>query len=131
MPLILTLRSEKYMHLNVMEHRQVYHLKDTTKQQNVFMVFSKRRLNSLDVFRHSVEKPHNTCIRQLVSTIIFESSYFIGSSEENSFGPPFCVWYSANLFLWIVATFILTNLIVPCLYIDRVKKNPDINHMER
>ena len=34
--------------------------KDKIKQQDVFM-FSKRRLNSPDVFRHSVEKSHNTC----------------------------------------------------------------------
>ena len=27
--------------------------------QDVFMVFPKRTLNSLDVFRHSVEKPRN------------------------------------------------------------------------
>ena len=65
-----------------MEHREGS--KDTVKQQGVFMVFSKRRLNSFDVFRHSVEKPHITCTRQLVSSIIFESPYFIGSSEQNS-----------------------------------------------
>ena len=47
------------------------------------MVFSKRRLNSLDIVRHSVEKPHNTCTTQLVSTIVFENSYFIGNSEQN------------------------------------------------
>ena len=55
--------------------------KDTIKQQDVFMVFS---LNSLDVFRHLVEKPHNTCTTQLVSSVVFESSYFIGNSEQNS-----------------------------------------------
>ena len=60
-PSILTLYKEKYIHLNIVEtQREVYHLKDTIKQQDVFMVFSKRRLNSLDVFRHSVENPHNT-----------------------------------------------------------------------
>ena len=48
------------------------------------MVFSKRRLNSLDVFRHSVEKLHNTCTKQLVKSIVFERSYFIESFEENS-----------------------------------------------
>ena len=65
-------------------HRDVDHLKDTIKQQGVFMVFSKRRLNSLDVFRHSVEKPHNTCTTQLFSSIVFESSYFRGSSQQKS-----------------------------------------------
>ena len=64
--------------------REVYDLQDTIKQQDVFMVFSNRRLNSLDIFRHSVEKPHNTCTTQLISSIVFESSYFIGSSEQNS-----------------------------------------------
>ena len=48
---------------------EIYHLKDTIKQQD--MVFSKRRVNSLNVFRHSVEKPHNTCTTQLVSSIVF------------------------------------------------------------
>ena len=48
------------------------------------MVFSKRRVNFLDVFRNSVKKPHNTFTTQLVSSIVFESSYFIGSSEQNS-----------------------------------------------
>ena len=48
------------------------------------MVFSKRRLNFLDVFRNSVKKPPNTFTTQLVSSIVFESSYFIGSSEQNS-----------------------------------------------
>ena len=46
---------------------------------------SKRRLNSLDVFRHSAEKPHKTCTTQLVSFIVFLwSSYFTGSSVQNS-----------------------------------------------
>ena len=48
------------------------------KQQDVFMVFSKRTLESFDAFRHSVEKLHNTCITQLVSSIVF------GISEQNS-----------------------------------------------
>ena len=39
---------------------------------------------SLDVFRHSVGKPDNTCTTQLVSYIVFESSYFIVSSKQNS-----------------------------------------------
>ena len=47
-------------------------------------MFSKMRVNSLDVFRHSVETPDNTCITKLVSSILFESSYFIGNSEQNS-----------------------------------------------
>ena len=64
--------------------REVYPLTETIKQQDVFMVFSKRRLNSLDVFRYSVENPHNTYTTQLVSSIVFGSSYFIGSSEQNS-----------------------------------------------
>ena len=76
MPSILTLYSEKYT------KRRVYHLKDPIKEKDVFKMFSKRRLNSLGVFRHSVEKPHNST--QLVSSIVFESSYFIGSSEQNS-----------------------------------------------
>ena len=54
------------------------------KAADVFMVFSKRRLNSLDVVRHSVEKPHKTCNTQVVSSIVFESSYCIGSSQQNS-----------------------------------------------
>ena len=58
-------------------------MKDTINQQDVFLVFPKSRLNSLlDVFRHSVERPHNTCPIQLVSSIVFESSYFIGSFEQ-------------------------------------------------
>ena len=82
MPSILTLYKEKHIHLNIMKtYRGVYHLKDVIKQQDVFLVFSKRRLNCLDVFRHSVEKPHKTCTTQLVSSTVFESSYFIGSSE--------------------------------------------------
>ena len=48
------------------------------------MVFLKRRMDSLDVFKHLVEKPHNTCTTQLVSSVVFESSYFIGFSEQNS-----------------------------------------------
>ena len=44
----------------------------------------KKRLNSLDVFRHSVERPHKTCTTQLVSSVVFEHSYFIGSSKQNS-----------------------------------------------
>ena len=62
-----------------MEHREGS--KDTVKQQGVFMVFSKRRLNSFDVFRHSVEKP---CTTQPVSSIVFESSYITESSKQNS-----------------------------------------------
>ena len=46
------------------------------------MVFSKRKLISLDVFRYSVEKPQNTCTRQLLSPMVFESSYFIGNSSK-------------------------------------------------
>ena len=45
--------------------------------------FSKRKLKSLGVFRHSVEKPHTTCITQLVNSIVFESFYCIGSSQQN------------------------------------------------
>ena len=56
------LYSEQYTHLNIRETcREIYHLKDTIKQEDVFMVFSKRTLKSLDVFRHSLEKPYNTC----------------------------------------------------------------------
>ena len=60
------------------------------------MVFSKRRLNSLDVFRHSVEKSRNASTTQLVNSIVYESSYFTGISQQNSekdpqFDPPFCV----------------------------------------
>ena len=64
--------------------REVYYLKDRIKQQDVFIVLSKRKLNSLNVFRHSAEKPHNTCTTQVVSSIVFESSYCIGSSQQNS-----------------------------------------------
>ena len=82
---ILTLYSEKYIPLNIMEtSREVYHLKYTIKQQDAFMAFSKRRLNSLDVFRQSVDKPHNTCTTQLVSSIVIESSYSRRNSEQNS-----------------------------------------------
>ena len=81
MPSILTLYSEIYIHLNVMEtYREVYHLKDAIKQQDAFMVFS---LSFLDVFRQSVEKPHNMQ-HELASSIVFESSYFTGSSEQNN-----------------------------------------------
>ena len=62
----------------------MYHLENSIKQQDVFMVFSKRRLNSLAVVRHSVQKPRNTCTTQLVNSIVFESSYCIGSSEQNN-----------------------------------------------
>ena len=61
-------------------YREVYHLKDALKQQDVFMLLSKRTLKSPDIFMHSVEKPYNTCTAQLVSCIVFESSYCIGSS---------------------------------------------------
>ena len=44
------------------------------KSSRVFIEFSKRRLKSPDVFRHSVEKPHNTCATQLASFVVFESS---------------------------------------------------------
>ena len=64
--------------------KSIYHLKDTVRKEKVFMVFSERRLNSLDVVRHSVEKPHNTRTTQLVSFIVFESSYCIGSSKQKS-----------------------------------------------
>ena len=50
-------------------------------QREVYYVFKK---DSLDAFRQSVEKPHNTSTKQLVSSIVFESSYCIGSSEHNS-----------------------------------------------
>ena len=50
----------------------VYHLKDTTKQQDVFMMLSKRVLKFLNVFRHSVEKPHDTYNTQLE----FECSFY-------------------------------------------------------
>ena len=75
--------------------REVYHLKGTIKQQDVFMVFSKRRLNSLDVLRHSVEKPHNTCTTQLVNSVIF------GSSKQNSYKEfnDLLVWLSN---LWLI-----------------------------
>ena len=79
---ISTLCSEKYIHLNIMEiTREVCHLKDTIKQQDVFLVFSKRRLSS-HVFRHSVEKPHNTYTTQLVSYIVFQSSYVIEATSK-------------------------------------------------
>ena len=42
----------------------------------------KKRLNSLDAFRHLVEKPQNTCTAQPVSSIVFEMSYFIRSSKQ-------------------------------------------------
>ena len=58
------------MHLNVMEtKRDAYHL----------MVFLKKRLDFLDVFRNSVEKADSTCTTQLLSSIVFESAYFIGN----------------------------------------------------
>ena len=93
------------------------------------MVFS---LNSLDVFRYSVEKPHNTCTTQLVSSVVFESSYFIGSSEQNTekefndllVWPSICVWYSTNLFLWRAATVFWQSLILACLYLDKGMKKP-------
>ena len=85
LPSKLILYSKKNIHLIAMETwREIHHLKDTIKQQDVSMVFSKRRLDSLDVFRYSVEKLQNVCTTQLVSSIVFESSYFIRSSEQNS-----------------------------------------------
>ena len=47
------------------------------------MVFSESTLNSLDAYRHSAEKPHNTCTTKLVSSIVFKRSYFIVISEQN------------------------------------------------
>ena len=44
----------------------------------------KKETDSFDVFRHSVEKLHNRCTTQLVSSIAFESPYIIGSSKQNS-----------------------------------------------
>ena len=61
--------------------REVYHLNDIIKQQDVSMVFLNRRLKSLDVFRHSVEKPRTTL---LLSSLVFESSYFVESSAQIS-----------------------------------------------
>ena len=60
----------------------IYHLKDTIKQQDVFMVFLKRRQNSLDVVKHSLEKPHSKYTAQIISSIVFESSYCIGSFKS-------------------------------------------------
>ena len=50
------------------------------KVAKIFMVFSKRRLKFLDVFRNSLEKPHNAYNTQLVSSAKFESCYCIKSS---------------------------------------------------
>ena len=50
------------------------------KVAKVFMAFSKRGLKTLDVFRNSLEKPHNTYNTQLVSSSKFESCYCIRSS---------------------------------------------------
>ena len=50
------------------------------KVAKIFMVFSKRRLKSLDVFRNSLEKPHNAYNTQLVSSAKFEGCYCIKSS---------------------------------------------------
>ena len=47
------------------------------------MVFSESTLNSLDAYRHSAEKPHNTCTTKLVSSIVFKRSYFTVISEQN------------------------------------------------
>ena len=47
-------------------------------------VFKKEIKVSLHFFRHSVVKPHNPCTTQLVSSIVFESSSYIGNSEQNS-----------------------------------------------
>ena len=48
------------------------------------MTFSKKRLNSLDVFKYSLGKPHNTGTTQLVNSIVFKSSFCIGGSEPIS-----------------------------------------------
>ena len=48
------------------------------------MVFSKKRPKSLDVFRHSVEKPHKTWTTQLISSIVLKKSCYIGISKQNS-----------------------------------------------
>ena len=59
------------------------------------MVFSKRRLKSLDVSRHSVEKSFNTCSTKSVSSIVFESFYCIGSSYQN------IKEYLCDLLVWL------------------------------
>ena len=82
------------------------------KRQDVFMVFSKRILKSLHVFRHSVGKVHKTCATQLVRSMVFESFYckiVIVKKNFMKFDPPFFVSYSANLLLLRVATFFLTK----------------------
>ena len=115
-------------------YRGVYHLKDVIKQQDVFLVFSKRRLNCLDVFRHSVEKPHKTCTTQLVSSTVFESSYFIGSSEWKR------IQWSTSLNLHSVFDIVLIYFFEELQpFFDKVwswhvcilteeTKNPDVNH---
>ena len=57
--------------------RESYHLKDTIRQQDASMAFSKGRLNSLVVFWHLVERPRNTWSTLLVSSILFERFYLI------------------------------------------------------
>ena len=134
LPSKLILYSKKSIHLIVMEiWREIHHLKDTIKQQDVSMVFSKRRLDSLDVFRYSVEKLHNSCTTQLVSSIVFESSYFIRSSEQNSKKD---IEWSTSLALHSVFDkglicffeelqhFFSQSLILPCVNLGKGKKKP-------
>ena len=132
--------------LTLWKHRRrsIYHLKDTIKQRDVFMVFRRRletgfwiqkRLNSVDVVRHSAEKPHNTCTARVVSSIVFESSYCLGSSEQNISKEFYglLVWLSISILCLIWCWFVsLTScnilfwqsLIMACLYFDGGKKKP-------
>ena len=94
------------------------------------MVLSKRRLNSHDDFRNSLEKPHNICTTQLVSSTVFESSYFVGSSEQN------CEKECNDLLVWLHSLFDIVliwffeelhfwqSLIRVSLHLDREKEKP-------
>ena len=83
MPSILTLHSEKYYTPKYNGNIEgSLPSKRYNKAERRFHGFSKRKLNSLDVFKYSVEKPQNTYTTQLPSSKVLESSYFIGSSEQ-------------------------------------------------
>ena len=73
---------------------EVYRLKNTIKKQNISMVFSKRRLNSLDVFRNSLEKPHNTFTTQLVRSREYLKAIILEEPPNKNSEK-----YSTNLFL--------------------------------
>ena len=93
----------------------------------------KEDLNFLDIVRDSEEKPHNTCTTQLVISIVFEISYCIGSSKQNSktkMSTSSALHFHSVFDIKLISFFdelqhfFWQSLILDCLYLDRGKKKP-------